>query len=111
MKIERNRNRNSGSGYTDSTQQLALTIVKGLRNHRAVQIEQDGIAALFDGVTYLLADVIEGIIVYLAAGLGVGGHRDNTVGASSARDREHSGECEICRAINADGLLASRWKL
>ncbi len=60
-----------------------------------MQIEQDGIAALFDGATYRLANVIEGIVVYLAAGLGVGGYRDNTVDATNARDSEHSGECEI----------------
>ena len=73
-----------------------------------MQIEQDSIAAVPDDVTYTRAYVFECRVVYLAAGLGVGGYRHDTVSATCARDSEHSGKCEIGRAINPDRLLARR---
>ena len=62
------------------------------RHHRAVQVEQDAVAAARDGVADAAGDVLEGGVVDRAARPGRGGDRDHDLGAGGVGELDEGGE-------------------
>lgn len=68
MKVERDRDRQLRCHYPDAAQELALRIVDALRHHRAVKVEQHGVASASDVLENPVADPRERVIRYRSAG-------------------------------------------
>ena len=90
--VQRHADRHRGIDGADAAQQLALAVVVGLRDHRAVQVEQHRVAALRHRGADALGDVVERGVVHRPAGRGGGGDRHGVLGARRFSQVDEGGD-------------------
>ena len=81
--VEGDPNWRSRRQTAQSCQQGAFAVFEALGDHRAVQIEQDGIATGLDCGANRIGDIPIGIVVYPPARPGVGSDRSRDLSAGS----------------------------
>ena len=108
VEVERDRNRQVRRFGPDAAQQLALAVVEALRHHRAVEVEEERVAALPDRLQHGVGDEVENVVRRGRARMRVRRNRHGERRTLALGDVDIGGERIVGAAIDAHGLFAPR---